>query len=116
MTLKCTRCNQCVSSQVQEIDELLLSAPAAILRHLHILRTHESHEDDDDDDDVPQYLSLPIMFSSVDTFCASKKAFMSSLDKNDDVLHGPYFCAKFRNAEFKFCEAVKVDVSNTNDT
>ncbi len=26
MTLKCTRCNQCVMSQCQEIDELLLSA------------------------------------------------------------------------------------------
>ena len=116
MTLKCTRCHQCVTSQIQEIDELLLSAPTAILRHLHILRTHESSEDDDTDDDLPQYLSLPIMFSSVDAFRASKEAFTSSLDKNDDVLHGPYYCAKFRNAEFKFCEAVKADVSNTNDT
>jgi hypothetical protein len=97
MTLKCTRCNQCVSSQVQEIDELLLSAPAAILRHLHILRTHESSEDDDNNDDVPQYLSLPIMFAQLILFVLLRRLLRPhwTLDKNDDVLHGPYFCAKF---------------------
>ncbi len=37
-----------------------------------------------------------------------------SLDRNDDILHGPYFCINVCNGEFKFCEAVKVDVSNVH--
>jgi hypothetical protein len=28
------------------------------------------------------------------------------------ILHGPYFCTNVRSGEFKFCEAVKVDVLN----
>jgi hypothetical protein len=51
-------------------------------------------------------------YSSDEAYHASTHSFKVSLDRNDDVLHGPYFCTNVRNGEFKFCEAVKVDVSN----
>lgn len=90
---------------------MLLTAPAAILRHLNILRTHDIH----DADLLSEYLSLSLMFSSADAFHASKDTYEKSLDKHDDVLHGLYICAKYHNEEFKFCEAVNIDVSNTHE-
>ncbi len=84
---------------------MLLNAPTAILQHLEFLDTR------DDNLDV-QLISLPLMYSSDKAYHASIHSFKESLDRNDDVLHGPYFCTNVRNSEFKFCEAVKVDVSN----
>jgi hypothetical protein len=89
----------------QGIFELLLNAPTAILQHLEFLDTH------DDNLDV-QPMSLPLMYSSDEAYHASTHSFKESLDRNDDVLHGPYFCTSVHNGEFTFCEAVKVDVLN----
>ena len=52
------------------------------------------------------------MHSSDKAYHALTHSFKESLDRNNDVLHGPYFCTNVCNCEFKFCEAVKVDVSN----
>ncbi len=93
------------SSDDQGVAELLLNAPTAILQHLEFLDTH------DDDSDV-QPMSLPLMYSSDKAYHASTHSFKESLDRNDDVLHGPYFCTNVCNGEFKFFEAVKVDVLN----
>jgi hypothetical protein len=54
------------------------------------------------------------MYSSDKAYHASTHSFKESLVRNDDVLHGPYFCTNVPNGEFKFCEAVKVDVSNVH--
>jgi hypothetical protein len=99
------RCHNCVLSKNQGIAELLLNAPTAILQHLEFLDTH------DDSLDV-QPMSLPLMYSSDEAYHASTHSFKESLDRNDDVLHRPYFCTKVCNGDLKFCEAVKVDVSN----
>jgi hypothetical protein len=101
------RCHNCISSKNQGIVEFLLNAPTAILQHLEFLDTH------DDNLDV-QPMSLPLMFSSDEAYHASTHSFKESLDRNNDVLHGPYFCTNIRNGEFKFCEAVKVDISNVS--
>jgi hypothetical protein len=101
------RCHNWVLSKNQGIAELLLNAPTAILQHLEFLDTH------DDILDV-QPMSLPLMYSSDEAYHASTHSFKESLDRNDEVLHGPYFCTNVCNGEFKFCEAVKVDVSNVH--
>jgi hypothetical protein len=105
LSIKCMRCHNCIFKKNLGIAELLLNAPTAILQHLEFLDTH------DDDSDV-QPMSLPLMYSSDKAYQASTHSFKETLDRNDDVLHGPYFCANVRNGEFKFCEAVKVDISN----
>ncbi len=105
--MKCMRCHNCVSSKNQGIFEMLLNAPTAILQHLEFLDTH------DDILDV-QPMSLPLMYSSDQAYHVSTHSFKESLDRNNDILHGPYFCTNVRNGEFKFCEAVKVDVSNVH--
>ncbi len=103
--IKCMRCHNCSFSKNQGIAELLLNAPTAILQHLEFLDTH------DDNSDV-QPMSLPLMYSSDKAYHASTHSFKKSLDRNDDVLHGPYLCKNVCNGEFNFFEAVKWDVSN----
>ncbi len=105
LSIKCMRCHNCILSKNQGIAELLLNAPTAILQHLEFLDTH------DDNSDV-QLMSLPLMYSSDKAYHASTHSFKESLDRNDDVLHGPYFCTNVHNGELKFYEAVKVDISN----
>jgi hypothetical protein len=107
LSTKCMRCHNCISSKNQGIAELLLSAPTAILQHFEFLDVH------DDNLDV-QPMSFPLMHSSDKTYHALTHSFKQSLDRNDDVLHWPYFCTNVRNGEFKFCRAVKVDVSNVH--
>jgi hypothetical protein len=103
--MKCMRCHNCVSSKDQGIVELLLNAPTAILQHFEFLDVQ------DDNLDV-QPMSLPLMHSSDKAYHALTHSFKESLDRNDDVLHGPYFCTNVCDGEFKFCEAVKVGVFN----
>ncbi len=59
-------------------------------------------------------MSLPLMYSSDKAYHASTHSFKESLDRNDEVFHGPYFCTNVHNGEFKFCEAVEVDVLNVH--
>jgi len=112
--IKCTRCHQCISSK-SGLSTLLLSAPSAILRHLHILDTH--CELADDGNTQASYQSLPLLFSSEDAMSYSKGLFEESVDRNDDMLWlwGQCSCSKYRFEEFKFCEAVKVDVANARE-
>jgi hypothetical protein len=99
------RCHNCVSTKNQGIVESLLNAPTAILQHFEFLDTHNDNSD-------VQPMSLPLMYSSDKAHHASTHSFKESLDRNDDVLHGPYFCTNVCYSEFEFCEAVKVDVLN----
>jgi hypothetical protein len=84
------RCHICVSSKNKGIAELLL--------HLEFLDTH------DDNLDV-QPMSLLLMYSSDKAYHALTHSFKESLDRNNDVLHGPYFCTNVCNGKFEFCEA-----------
>ncbi len=105
--IKCMRCHNCVSSKNQGIAVLLLNAPTAILQHFEFLDVHDDNLDF-------QSMSLPLMYSSDKAYHALTHSFKESLDRNDDVLHGPYFCTNVCNGEFKFFEAVKVNVSNVH--
>jgi hypothetical protein len=60
--------------------------------------------------------SLPLLFTLTESYEHSKIIFENSLDTTDDVLHYPYFCSDKRFGEYKFCEAVKVDLSNQRST
>jgi hypothetical protein len=97
------RCHKCVSSTTLEIGDTLLNAPSAMLRHWNILWTHDA------DWEVPS-TSLPLLFTSTESYEASKTSFEKLLDTTDDVLHYPYFCSNKRFGKKKNCEAVKVDL------
>ena len=100
------RCHKCISLRNQGIAATLIQAPTAILRHFDF-----SRKADNDSDISP--LSLPLLFSSEDSYHFSKEAFDSSMDSQDENVFSSMFCFQnTRNGEFKFCEAVKVDVSN----
>jgi hypothetical protein len=80
-----------------------------MLHHWNILRTHDA------DWELPS-TSLPLLFTSTESYEASKTSFENSLDRTDDVLHYPYFCSKKRFGEYMFCEAVKVNLSIQHST
>jgi hypothetical protein len=95
-------------STTLEIGETLLNAPSAMLCHWNILWTH------DGDWEVPS-TPIPLLFTSTESYEASKTSFKNSLDRTDDVLHYPYFCSDKRFG-YNFCEAVKVDLSIQRST
>jgi hypothetical protein len=80
-----------------------------MLRHWNILWTHDAYWE------VPS-TSLPLLFTSTESYEASKTSFENSLYRKDDVLHYPYFCSNKRFGEYNFCEAVKVDLSIQRST
>jgi hypothetical protein len=108
-SMKCMRCHKCVSSTTLGIGETLLNAPSAMLCHWNILQTRDA------DWEVPS-TSLPLLFTSTESYEASKKSFEYSLDRTDEVLHNPYFCSNKRFGEYMFCEAIKVDLSIQHST
>jgi hypothetical protein len=60
--------------------------------------------------------SLPLLFTSTESYEALKTSFKNSLDRTDDVLHYPYFCSNKCFGEYNFCEAVKLDLSIQRST
>ncbi len=98
------RCHKRIASTTPGIGETLLNAPAAMLHHWNILWTHDA------DWEVP-LTSLPILFTSTESYEASKNIFRIFLDRTDDVLPYPYFCSDKCFGEYNFCEVVKVDLS-----
>ncbi len=101
--MKCMRCHKCVSFTTLEIGCTLLNAPSAMLRHWNILWTHDA------DWEVPS-TSLPLLFTSTESYKTSKTSFKNSLDTMDDVLHYPYFCSNKCFGEYIYFEVVKVDL------
>jgi hypothetical protein len=71
-------------STTLEIGETLLNTPSAMLHHWNILWTH------DGDWEVPSTF-LPLLFTSTESYEASKTSFKNSLDRMGGVLHYPYF-------------------------
>ena len=58
--------------------------------------------------------NAPLMYTSSDSYMASKQSFERGINSNDGVVLKSVFCRSSRDEEFKFCEAVKVDVSNSS--
>ena len=111
-SLKCIRCNARVTSGNSGIVDTLLQAPTAILRHLHILQLHA----EENDGDMAPFESLPLMFTTSDNYLQSKQSFEEVIASNHPSLLKSVSCTTRRDEEFKFCEAVKVDVSNVFKT
>ncbi len=80
-----------------------------MLPHWNIYWTHGG------DWEIPS-TSIPLLFTSTESYEASKTSFESSLDRMDDVLHSLYFCSNKRSGKYNFCEAVKVDISIQHST
>jgi hypothetical protein len=78
------RCHNCISSKNQGIAELLLSAPTAMLQHFEFLDIH-------DDNLNVQPMSLTLMYSTEEAYHALTHSFKESLDRNNDIFHGPFF-------------------------
>ena len=60
------------------------------------------------------YELLPLMFTTSDNYLQSKQSFEEVIASNHPSLLKSVSCTTRRDEEFKFCEAVKVDVSNTS--
>ena len=62
---------------------------------------------------------IPVLFSGMDTFGRSQASYLATYTNIGDNDHDRIFCCKENGAkkgEHKLCEAVKVDVSKTNET
>jgi hypothetical protein len=57
-----------------------------------------------------------LLFTSTESYEASKTSFENLLDTTDDVLHCPYFCSNKRFGKCNLCEAVKVNLSIQRST
>jgi hypothetical protein len=60
--------------------------------------------------------TLPLLFTSTESYKASKTSFEKLLDTTDDVLHYPYFRSNKHFGKYNFYEAVKVDLSIQRST
>ena len=60
------------------------------------------------------YESLPLMFTTSDNYLQSKQSFEEGIASDHPSLLKSESYTTQRDEEFKFCEAVKVDVSNTS--
>jgi hypothetical protein len=86
------RCCKCASSTTLGIGETLLNAPSAMLHHWNIVGMNDA------DWEVPS-TSFPLLFTSTESYEASKTSFKNSLDRTDNVLYYPYFCSDKRFGE-----------------
>jgi hypothetical protein len=97
-------------SHMSGIIDTLVQASTAILRYLHILQTHEV----DNDGDMICFESLPLMFTTLDSYLKSKQSFEEVIGPNHSSLFKSVYCMKWCDVECKFCEAVGIDVSHSS--
>jgi hypothetical protein len=87
-----------------------------MLIHWRFIHSHGDNADDDSDGSKTDvlYSSLPLLFSSQDTYDQSLSLFEHSTDDLDDCLHYDFLCSKERRGEYRFLEAVKVDMNQAS--
>jgi hypothetical protein len=114
-TLKCVWCDASITTP-GTIGETLYHAPSAILRHLEMI----DHQDHPINPSGAFNLShVPVLFSGMDTYVRGQALFLATLTNIGDNDRDGMFCSRENGAkkgEHKLCEAVKVDVSKTNET
>ncbi len=115
--VRCARCRRRVST-IADIGTTLINAPAAMLIHWRFIHSHGNNADDDSDGSKTDvlYSSLPLLFSSQETYDQSLSLFEHSTVDLDECLHYDFLCSKERHGEYRFLEAVKVDMNQASES
>jgi hypothetical protein len=103
-TLQCKKCGQCVTLD-GSIVETLFHAPAAMLYHWNVIEPH-------DEQIHRESMLMPLVFTSYEIYLRSLKSFQEGLNWMEDLK----MCQKpTKYGQALFCEAVKVDMANSQD-
>ncbi len=103
--LWCKRCGQRVTHH-GSIGEILYHAPAAMLCHWNMIKSH--------DEQIHRELMLmPLLFASYKNYERSSKSFREGLNWMEDL----NICQKpMKYGQAMFCEAVKVNMENSKES
>jgi hypothetical protein len=115
--VSCARCRRRVST-IADIGTTLINAPTAMLIHWRFIHSHGDNADDDSDvsnTDV-LYSSLPLLFSSQETYDQLLSSFEHSTGDLDECLHYNFLCYKEHCGEYRFLEAVTVDMNQASES
>jgi hypothetical protein len=101
----------------ESIGKVLFMAPMAISHHLKILSSIPSVNDS-----CLIFKNMPVLFTSTKRYSASKTLFDNAIyeiaeDDADELFHSKSCCTNHdcRIGEYCFCEAIKVDLAESED-
>jgi hypothetical protein len=104
-TLRCKRCGQRVTLH-GSIGDTLFHAPAAMLYHWNMIEPN-------DEQMHREFMLMPLFFPSYENYVQSSESFQEGLSWMEDL----NICQKPTNCgQSMFCEAVKVDMENSNES
>ncbi len=115
-SLKCLHCGEKITS-TELLGKLLFMAPMAISHHLKMLSSISPVNDS------PLVLkNMPVLFTSMKNYSASKSLFDDAIyeiaeDGSEELFHSKNIFTNHdcRIGEYCFCEAVKVDLAESED-
>jgi hypothetical protein len=115
--LRCARCRRRVST-IADIGTTPKNAPTAMLTHWRFTHSHGDNADDSSDGSMTDvlYSSLPLLFSTQETYNKSLSLFEHSTDDLDECLHYDILCSKERRGEYRFNKAIKVDMNQVSES
>jgi hypothetical protein len=89
-----------------------------MLMHWRFIHSHGNNADNDSDGSKTDivYSSLPLLFSTQETNNKSLSSFEHSTDDLDECLYYDIMCSKERCGEYRFYEAVKVDMNQVSES
>jgi hypothetical protein len=113
--LRYARCRRRVST-IADIGIALKNAPAAMLMHWRFIHSHGNNADDDSYGSKTDilYSSLPLLFSTQETYNESISLFEHSADDLDECLHYDILRSKEWRGKYRFFEAVKVAMNQVS--
>ncbi len=90
----------------------------AMLIHWRFIHSHGNDADDDSDGSNTDllYSSLPLLFSTQETYDKLLSLFEHSIDDLDECLHYDILCSKERCGKYRFYKAVKVDMNQVSES
>jgi hypothetical protein len=113
-SLKCLRCGKKITP-TELIGKVLFMAPMAICHHLKLLSSISSVNDSS-----LIFKNLPVLFTSTKNYSASKRLFDKAIyeiaeDEEDELSKNSCTNHDCRIGEYCFCEAIKVDLAESED-
>jgi hypothetical protein len=87
-----------------------------MLMHWRFIHSHGNGADDDSDGSKIDilYSSLPLLFSTQETYNKLLSSFEHSTDDLDECLHHDILCSKEHCGKYRFYKAVKVDMNQAS--
>ncbi len=114
--LRCARCRRRVSTIV-DIGTTLKNALMAMLMR-RFIHSHGNNADDDSDGSKIDvlYSSLPLLFSTQETYDKSLSQLEHSTDDLDECLYYDILCSKEHHGKYRFYKAVKVGINQVSES